>query len=487
MRKVLLILALIVGLAVASLAVFLATFDADRYRPLLVNQLQSALGRPVQLQRMTLGWRNGIAVQLQGFAIPDADAGQEPVVQVDSVSAVVRLLPLLRKEVQVSSLIITHPAIHATRDAQGRVNLLGLAVVGAPAAAPSRTTVGNTPVSFQIASLRVERGAIHWTDAMVQPPADLRVNALDATVEHIALGRPMDVDLTAAFGSEQQNVQVRGRLTLPGPTTSGALDALKLTVTDLSLDHLLPAPSSGQPQLRGKLTASLEGTLPTLDASQVAHALSGSGTFKLVDLRVMNLNMLRSVFEKLSILPGLVQQLEARLPEHYQAKLAARDTIFSPVEFSMQVRHGAAQFEHLRVSTDTFHLIGSGMVGVDGTVNIRSTFSIEPELSAAMIGGVRELQALSNQSGELELPVTIQGQAPQIAVLPDMHYVASKVVVTKAADLLERFLQKGEPKGEPTTPDQQRQTQTPQYTDLLSQVIERALKKHRHAESQPQP
>ena len=46
MRKLIIIVAAIFALVIVGLAIFIATFDADRYRPVLISELQQALGNP---------------------------------------------------------------------------------------------------------------------------------------------------------------------------------------------------------------------------------------------------------------------------------------------------------------------------------------------------------------------------------------------------------------------------------------------------------
>jgi len=73
---------------------------------------------------------------------------------------------------------------------------------------------------------------------------------------------------------------------------------------------------------------------------------------------------------------------------------------------------------------------------------IRATLRIEPALSEALIKSVNELRGLANSRGELELPLTVQGRLPRVTVLPDLNYVASKVVATTVQDLLGEVLRK---------------------------------------------
>ena len=157
---------------------------------------------------------------------------------------------------------------------------------------------------------------------------------------------------------------------------------------------------------------------------------------------VANLNVLREVFEKLSVIPGLIQKLEATLPPEYQAKLAATETKLSPIETALRVEQGALRFENLIVQTDGFQLNAAGAVGLEGSITMRAMLRMDPVLSAAFIQRVKELQYLANASGELEIPLALQGQAPRVVVIPDVNYVAQRLLETKGQELLTNLLQR---------------------------------------------
>jgi len=487
MKKLLIVL---IVLAIASVAIFLATFDADRYRPLFVTALEQGLGRPVRLDRIALGWRNGVAIQLRGLVIAEETAGQgEPLVQIESISALVQLLPLLKKDVQISSVTLTKPRIHVARDAQGRINLLGLAAIASPAAASGQTaTVGNQPVTFKIAFLRIEDGAVHWTDATAHPSMDTWLRALNVTVKNISVGQPMDIDARGALGVETPNISVQGRFTPPDVAQPGAFRNVKLSVERLPLDKILPSSGSDAPQLHGILTTTFEGDLATLNQAELVRTLTGNGTLKIADPVIMNLNILREVFAKFSMLPGLVESLQARLPQEYQAKFAAKDTVLAPIDLATRIQNGMLQLDDVQCSTDTFTLTGSGRVGLDGSVSIRSTLRIDSALSAAIIQSVKELQALNNASGEMEIPLMVQGTATQLAVLPDLKYIASKVIATKALDLLDELLKKSTKKAEaPPVDGQSPETASTDSGDsVLGHLLQKALEKQaaKHAPAQ---
>src|SRR5437879_891883 len=101
MKKILLVIAALFICVVAGAAVFLATFDADHYRPMLIQKASEALGAPIDLGHLSLVWKNGIAIRMENLTLYADAAKSAEVVNVRDLRAVVRLVPLLHKQVQV--------------------------------------------------------------------------------------------------------------------------------------------------------------------------------------------------------------------------------------------------------------------------------------------------------------------------------------------------------------------------------------------------
>jgi hypothetical protein len=477
-KKLLFLMLLLIALVAAALAVFVVTFDADRYRPRLVAELEKALGKPVALERLSLSWNNGLALRLQGLSISEeTPQGRTPLLQVESASALIDVLPLLRRQVQVSTVVLHRPEVHVIRDPQGEINLIGLGAAGSPVAASQPAPTGSGGFAVNIDSLRIEQGTLRWTDRMTQPPTEMLLKAVDITVDHIAPGRPMDLKISGALGGESPNITLSGTFTPPSPPLQeGSLEGGRLKIEGVPLRTILPPAAQGASQLVGNLTSSGEIALPTLDPVHWAPLASGRGTLKLDEAKILNLNLIRAVLEKLSMLPGLMERLEERLPPEEQAKLTARDTVLAPMEFSARLEQGVMRLEPFEVRTDTFALAGDGTVALNGTVALQTMLRIEPAFSDAIIRSVNELQALTNAKGEMELPLLVQGRAPELAVSPDLRYIASRVIATKAADLLGRLLEKQQEDAAPSADQPQDQSQdqpaSPEPLQLLLNAIQ---------------
>ena len=111
MKKILIVLAVIFLLAASALAVFFFTFDLDRYRPVIVRQAEKTLGVPVSIGHLALTWQGGLAVSVNRLVVYDPATKKNAVASVDQAALTLRLLPLLRKSVEISSISVTHPVV----------------------------------------------------------------------------------------------------------------------------------------------------------------------------------------------------------------------------------------------------------------------------------------------------------------------------------------------------------------------------------------
>jgi len=558
MKKTFLIIAVLLLVGIVGVMVFLARFDVDRYRPLVITQLEKTLGVPVRLERLSLGWRGGIALGLQGLAVYADAQAQQPAVRIESVSATVRLFPLLRKDVQVSSLALIRPQLHLRRSADGALGVGGLPIpAGPPASNPGPRATPAAAVALLISSLQVRDGVLRLTDETSSPPLAVTANDVDATFRNVSLTRPMDAQVRMALFSETQNVNLTGRFQVPSEGRAGLIEGFRLemdlrtirlaelaqavptlngfgitgeadgalvvaierlpldpqglsglsaqirltggrlplaggsvleqitveavaragqlevnqvsakiaegtivakgtveqfatqpsaageiTIDGVKLEQLWPQAASGEPQVQGIGAASFQASAQAVAWSQLTSVLSGQGIIRLTKPTLINLNILRETFSRLSVLPGVVDKLHARLPESSRAQLTARDTVFEDVELPLRIEQGVLRFDNLRVVTETFELAGTGHLRLDQTFSSHLTLRIDPGFSAAIVQSVNELQHLTDAQGRLELPVVIQGTLPRVAVLPDVQYLASRLLATKAEELLGDFLQK---------------------------------------------
>ncbi|HTL48082.1 MAG TPA: AsmA family protein [Verrucomicrobiae bacterium] len=561
MKKILLVLGVLFLVLVVGLVAFVATFNVDHYRPLLVNRLSEITGEPVEIQKITLGWSNGAALAIKGVRVFDGpQQGATPFILADEASAEVDLNSLLHGRVEVSAVRLEKPFVRLVRNPDGTIKGLEKLMSG-EAKATRKETNAALALAFFMKKAVIEDATIIFRDEGAAKPAEYSLEQIDVLLSDVALERSVPLQASARLYSGEDNVQLNASLKYSLSnrtfTVEGARLSLDLAKIDPSrLAKVLPDfDPAGFPKLRGRVNAVLDNltaaagqepvfspvkitleegyaqmpdlpalenlraeaqatpdvltlgslgadfaggkiaasgevrglkgqpqsqlraSLTGLDLTKVApvrnadaepwpsgilgvtlelqgsgleknsflQTLAGQGQITLRDGTLHNVNVIRDVFQKLSILPGLLQRLKDRLPPSYQERLERQDTRFAPVQTPFVFQNQQLHVPEIAVMSDEFALNGPLDASFDGMVASRLQLRIEPQLSEAMIRTVNELQYLTNGNGELELPVVIQGKLPQPKVMVDLQYIGSRLATAKTQELLGSLFQKKQP------------------------------------------
>ena len=181
LRIVLIVLAIVLGAAIAGTVVVAATFDANRLRPRIIAAIRTATHRDVTIDgpiRLGLSLRPVLEVD-------DVKLGNAPgfapasMATLDRLDLRLALLPLLHRHIEIEQLDLFHPTITLQIDAHGRDNWhFDHPVVPARAATPA------TPSTTQRTTLRIDTmtvtdGAISFADA--RTGASFAMNAVQLT------------------------------------------------------------------------------------------------------------------------------------------------------------------------------------------------------------------------------------------------------------------------------------------------------------------
>ena len=503
MRKILFILLVIGALVVGGAVVALLTIDVNQFRPLLVTQLQTATGRRVELASIRRSWKQGLGLELRGLVIHDDPAfGVEPMLAVEQVSARLQLAPLLRRRLQLATVTLDHPTIHVVKNAAGQLNIRTLTTQ--PAASSQQPASTSTmALPFLISSLKIRSATISFQDLAAAPPLSIEMRDMDVTASNIALvngvpqaklevrngsvklstmQRPVDsVMIDARMTATQLDVTkcsaLIGNGTLEGSAAISDYRARPRIEAKLALRKILlqdvapPAQAQAEQRLEGALSGdvAIQGTGATWP--ELRPTLAGQIGARVTEARMTNVNLLREAFNKLSMLPGVVERLEAKLPERHKQLLQQRDTAIRELQLKGRIEQGALILDPLLVATDVGVLNGQGRIELDGRVDVRAMIVLPKDLSSSITQSVKELSALDDDAGSITFPLTVSGQPPQIAVQPDTRYIAQRVVVTKGVELIEQLLNKGQEPEQPNGASMPPASESRSTEELLRDLI----------------
>ena len=209
MKRVLYAAGLTLLILVLALGVFLFTFDANRFRPQIVELVEQQTGRDFRLGEISLTLWPSLGLDLHQAVLGNAPGfGKAPLARIERIHLKVALLPLLRRELKVDTILLDGLQLELARRADGRSNWAGLAG-GKDAAraalarerktppaetqgkAPQAATAATAPLHIEVNGLEIRNTRIHYRDASAG--TDLVLDPFELETGALVPGQPMPV------------------------------------------------------------------------------------------------------------------------------------------------------------------------------------------------------------------------------------------------------------------------------------------------------
>ena len=235
MKKRTRLLLMVAGGALAVLVVLLIALpylvDVNRYRGLITAKAEEALGREVRLGEMQLSLWPTLGLRVDDLAIgalPEEGEGDLLIAQHLRVGA--RLLPLMRKQLEVTSITVEAPQLTLVRDAQGRWNVQRLIATQAATQDGGRQSTSASRPEFQIGSLRITSGRVRLRDeATPGNVLSLTLADVDLALRDVSPNRPIQFEASAVWEEMPDSaLAASGHL---GPLFPAEGEALRAEVT----------------------------------------------------------------------------------------------------------------------------------------------------------------------------------------------------------------------------------------------------------------
>jgi hypothetical protein len=217
---------------------------------------------------------------------------------------------------------------------------------------------------------------------------------------------------------------------------------LEISCRDIDLELVLPKTQPGEPMFQGIVDFEASVSGQGLQQESLIQGLGGSGSLKLSEPVLKNMNILRMAFEKMDMIPGLISKLRENLPENYYEVLRQNDTYFRPIDAIFKIRQGNVLFDKVVVESEGFAIPARGQIGLTGDILIDANLFIAKDISESFIRVIREFSYLQEEHGMVTMPLYIRGKAPNVSVDIDRDYVISKLIVSKGTELLENIFKK---------------------------------------------
>ncbi len=368
----------LVLLLFAVALVLVATFDANRYKTVAIDWMQTehqrklAIDGPIELSVFPR-----LAVKVSRLRISERGSDDE-FVAVDEAALAVRVLPLLRKQLVIDR--VSARGVRATylRDAKGVRNIDDLLSSGGAGAqaGPGEPAPGSTGLRFDVSAVQLDDLRLRVRDEMVKLAGEVAVQSFSSGRLANQADSPVSLRATVQLTRPQAlKLALDGRMTL-------ALDLDKNNVSTTGLKLDVEGEGAGVKALSMALEGALAWDGSALRAGPLRVALKG-GSFGTTSLAPSTIAVERALFD----------------PGGHRLELQA-------LEIALAGRQGTRPFELSlawpRLAVDAQQLEGSALSG---------TFKLGGP--TVLAGGFRSA-APSGDFDALRLPglaVTLEGQA----------------------------------------------------------------------------
>jgi AsmA protein len=252
LKRALLALVAIILIAVAGVAIFLATFDPNAYKDDLIAAVEQRTGRSLRLDgNVELSLYPWLGLTADGIELGNAEGfGPEPFLKAGRIAVRTRLLPLIWRRLEMDTVRLEGAVINLAIDEQGRSNWADLA--GAPAAAggtPEATapmpvaedepgSQGGMPLAA-LAIGGVDISNLSFTFDDRQQGSRLALTDFNASTGALSLGEPVPFKAAGHIEANQ-------------PALSGDFSLESTLVYDLSAERFELRPLTFVADLTGK-------------------------------------------------------------------------------------------------------------------------------------------------------------------------------------------------------------------------------------------
>ena len=280
MKKALKILLWLTGAAAALLAaaaLFLVlTFDANRYKAEIVSAVRGVTGRDLTIDGdLSLSFFPWLGVEIGAMQLSNAAGfGPEPFAKIGGAAVKVKLLPLLKKEVEVNTVTLDGLYLLLRRDAAGRNNWDDLTARSKEEKTTEDASAAPALASLAVGGLNLRDATLIWDDQAA--PARYDFSKLNLRSGPISLTDPvrLDLDFDIASRAPARNGHARLATVAHYDFAAQLLELRDIQLAATLHGERLPAENT-ELDLRARATLKLAERHYAINDIKIAAKLSG--------------------------------------------------------------------------------------------------------------------------------------------------------------------------------------------------------------------
>lgn len=246
-------ISILLALAVAAVVFFVATFDANQYKPQISQLIKKSMGHDVELDGdISLSVYPDIALNVGSLKLNNPPGfGNKPFASVKSAKIGAKLMPLLKKQLIVEKVQLNSLRLDLHKKVNGQSNWSSFSGRDKEASKTSNKTLDELIKNLSVAGVGLTNATIRWRDDVVKQ--DITVSPLNVNTGVFRPGKPIDVKLDGSLQQKNPPFKASGQLSSTVTLTNNN--------THFNLKNTqINATASGLPVSKVVLSGDIEGT-----------------------------------------------------------------------------------------------------------------------------------------------------------------------------------------------------------------------------------
>lgn len=208
------ILSLLLLVFVIGAMALLTFMDPSRFKDPIIHQMEQATGRQVTIKGdPSWSFLPTLGIHVEDVAIANpVGFNKNAFLHINSLDIRVKILPLLKKHMELGKIILHEPTLNLMRNAQGKTNWVFTTKT------PSSTTPtvidssskASTQPPITMDGLKLITAVIHWNDALNQQSTTITVPALQ--LKSLTQGKPTKVRFAFKAENNQPHWIAQGKV-----------------------------------------------------------------------------------------------------------------------------------------------------------------------------------------------------------------------------------------------------------------------------------
>jgi uncharacterized protein involved in outer membrane biogenesis len=309
--------------------------------------------------------------------------------------------------------------------------------------------VPSRPPDEQINQL-ASNGSVAMTDA--GPDVTAHATSASGSVANVAY---QNLALDASVGGKQARVTSLKLNAFSGAIAATAETQLapnapfttNVNVSNIDIQQVLAAQKAkAAGMVRGILTggANVSGVVGNFD--QMKPTFRGNGRASVANGKLVGINVGADALKKIPDIPGVGKIISPQIIARHPELFSDPDTDIQTLSLTFQLRGPRIITHDLNVQTVDYGMLGDGWFDMDKNIDLAATITLARGFTQDLISQQKNIVFVTNNNGEVNIPLQIVGQLPKPRVIPNVSQLAqqagTRAVESKGQEAINKFLNK---------------------------------------------